>query len=129
MISIDISVIKFLNPFAAQSCNFDYMMALLSDFSPLKGGIFSAMLWWGWFRSKGDPLKNRELVLATVLSSFIAILVARLLAFSLPFRHRPMHVPDLMLRTPCSLNPAGIAGWVDWSAFPSDHAVMFFALA
>lgn len=129
MTFIDISVIKFLNQFAAQSCTFDYIMALLSDFSPLKGGIFSAMLWWGWFQRKGDRTRNQELVLTAVISSFVAIIIARLLAHSLPFHNRPIHVPNLMARYPCSMKSTIIAGWIDWSSFPSDHAVMFFALA
>ena len=77
-----------------------------------------------WYWSKKTPQQglNRQILVETVLNSLLAIIVGRLLALTLPFRARPFLNPELtnipdphVLRT--------------WSSFPSDHAVLSFALA
>src|SRR5262249_5592737 len=55
-----------------------------------------------------------------------ALVVGRILALSLPFRVRPLHDPLLHFVVPHGLNAGELAGW---SSFPSDHAMLFFALA
>ena len=54
---------------------------------------------------------------------FAALFIARFLAFALPFRDRPLVNPDLHLVIPFE------SGVRTWSSFPSDHAVLAFALA
>ena len=64
-------------------------------------------------------------MIATVLSAFLALFVARALEALLPFRLRPLARPELALTVP----PEFLDDLGRWSAFPSDHAVLAFALA
>jgi hypothetical protein len=55
-----------------------------------------------------------------------SILVARLMANNLPFRPRPIHGSDFHFVVPWTVSVGHLGGW---SAFPSDHAVLFATLA
>jgi undecaprenyl-diphosphatase len=50
----------------------------------------------------------------------VAILAARILALTLPFRVRPRFEPALHFVVPAG----NVSDLVDWSAFPSDHAAI-----
>jgi undecaprenyl-diphosphatase len=54
------------------------------------------------------------------------VVVGRLLADFLPFRARPLSAPELGL-----VLPYGVSGdpFRKWSSFPSDHAMVFFAMS
>jgi undecaprenyl-diphosphatase len=122
----DSSIITFLNSFARHSRGFDSFVYLLTGNDLLKGGIIVALLWWAWFRGAGDKTDTREQLLCSIFASMTAVLLARTLAMLLPFRNRPMTVAALHFQTPFG---SGNGGLIDWSSFPSDHAVVFFALA
>ena len=78
---------------------------------------------WYWFKKTSKQQHNRQILVETVLCSLSAIFIGRVLALTLPFRERPYLNHELnvstidnhLLRT--------------WSSFPSDHAVLSFALA
>jgi undecaprenyl-diphosphatase len=53
-------------------------------------------------------------------------MIARILAWSLPFRERPLHNPSLHFQVPFGVDITSLIGW---SSFPSDHATLYFALA
>lgn len=74
----------------------------------------------------GKNPKERELLLFGLFASTFAVLVARILALTLPFRVRPLQNPLLDFKLPHSMDPNTLIGW---SSFPSDHAVLFFCLA
>ena len=59
-------------------------------------------------------------------ASFLAIVIARTLALTLPFRSRPLHNPALHFHIPYGVDENVL---INWSSFPSDHAVLFFTLA
>lgn len=127
MNNFDNFIMLFLNQFAQRSYDFDRGMFLLTANELLKGGVFMAILWWGWFSGKNDEniTENRETVVATFISAGAAMIVTRGLALILPFRNRPLYSESLELKTPLGL-PSEIAH--DWSSFPSDHAALFFSL-
>jgi len=87
-----------------------------------------ALIWSIWFltASSEERRDTREKLLTTIVLALIAVAVGRALALSLPFRARPIFDPD---------SNVVLLDWVDpeilngWSSFPSDHAVLFFALA
>jgi undecaprenyl-diphosphatase len=96
---------------------------LLADAEVLKGGLLVAALCALWMTSRGGAAREvRSRVVMTVAGAFVALCVSRLLALALPFRARPFELaggdPALPHRALES-----------WSAFPSDHAALFFALA
>ncbi|MCX7229614.1 MAG: phosphatase PAP2 family protein [Burkholderiales bacterium] len=90
-----------------------------------KFGVLTAALCWIWARGGRDRPQDAAIVIATVLSAFLALFVARALGALLPFRPRPLARPELALTVP----PEFLEDLGRWSAFPSDHAVLAFALA
>jgi undecaprenyl-diphosphatase len=124
----DSSILIFLNGFARQSFIFDKTMAELVDIDLLKGGILMGFIWWHWFGKLNEKENQviREHIIATLVGSFAALFTARILALTLPFRFRPLHRTDIDFVLPYTMEPEILT---DWSAFPSDHAVLFFCLA
>ena len=61
-----------------------------------------------------------------MVACFLAIVTARTLALTLPFRSRPLHNRALHFQVPYGVDENVL---VNWSSFPSDHAVLFFTLA
>ena len=122
----DAEIISFLNQFSHRSWTFDHFVSFISDNQLLKGGVLVSLLWWVWFKYEETNTQSRECVLSTLIACVIAILVSRILALSLPFRLRPLHNPELALQLPYAVSESALTGW---SSFPSDHAVLFFALA
>jgi len=122
----DVSILHFLNKFSHRSVHFDsWMNFILSDYF-FKGGIVMAVCWFLWFHKSSGSDKSRNGIVSTLISSFIAIIVGRGLALTLPFRLRPAYDPDIFFSRPYKFGEYLIDGW---SSFPSDHAVLFFALA
>ncbi|UFS70742.1 phosphatase PAP2 family protein [Geomonas sp. RF6] len=121
----DLEIMLFFNSFANQSKAFDEMVCTFASNPLVKGGFVIPILWWLWFRNRGE-YRDKEYVLATLIACFIAIFVARTLSMVLPFRPRPVHNPAIHFVLPYSADPTVLSGW---SAFPSDHAALFFVLA
>jgi len=122
----DVWIVSFLNSFACRSWAFDRFMSKFADDSFIKGGVFTALLWWVWFQTDDKEDERREFVLYGVAASFLAIVIARTLALTLPFRSRPLHNPALHFHIPYGVDENVL---INWSSFPSDHAVLFFTLA
>lgn len=126
VLALDYRFTLWLNHFAGQNPAFDRFVYNIADSAMLKGGLFMAFLWWQWFRRDAATPQRRETILTALAGAIAAIAIARVLQLVLPFRERPLHNPDLVLTPPIGLNPDTLDGW---SSFPSDHAVLFFALA
>lgn len=123
---LDLEITTFLNRFAQRSWVFDEAVGFLSNNHLLKGGVLAAVFWWAWFRGDDDEPRARASLATTMIGSGVAMVFARVLSFSLPFRLRPIHEGSLGFRPPLGMNPDILDGW---SSFPSDHAVLFFALS
>lgn len=78
---------------------------------------------WLWFERTVKQTHNRQILLETILTTLSALFFGRVFALTLPFRDRPFIRPDLHFSTPMAPEMRS------WSSFPSDHAVMAFALA
>lgn len=126
MNSFDTFVISYLNGFSGASLFFDSTMRFISDNHLIKGGLLIALIYYLWFARNKQPAYVREHIVATFISCFLAMVVARLLAMTLLFRVRPLHNPDLDFQLPYGMHPTVLEGW---SSFPSDHAALFFSLA
>jgi len=120
----DAGILHFFNQFVHRSWAFDSFIVLISSNHLIKGGVLVALIWWVWFRDSN--IETRELIFAGVIASLIAIVLARVLAHVLVFRERPINNAGLHLKLPYTLDEASL---IHWSSFPSDHAVVFFALA
>lgn len=84
---------------------------------------FVLIICWYWFKNSPQQLMNRQKLVEGIMTSFLAIFFGRLLALSLPFRERPFLNPDLVNYIP---DPHILR---TWSSFPSDHAIVSFAIA
>lgn len=122
----DTGILHFLNRFAHRSWIFDRIIVSLASDTLLKGGLAMTVFWWLWFRRRQTADEERRILLFGVLASFAGVLLARALALLLPFRLRPLHDPLIHFQVPYTLDPKRLIGW---SAFPSDHATLFFSLA
>lgn len=126
MNSFDAGLLHWLNQFAGRWPTFDFLVAKVSNSVMLKGEGLMLVLWWYWFAPSKPARKNHEIIVSTILSAAAAIAVARLLAHFLPFRHRPAFNPDFHFLSPFTDAKEQLR---DWSAFPSDHAMLFSAMA
>lgn len=119
----DQSVILTLNQFAGRDRTVDRIVFHLADLNLLKGVPFMACAWFFWFRRDGAA---RADVVNLVGVALLAIAAGRLLQLGLPGRLRPLEDPTLALVLPAHARSGVLKGW---SSFPSDHAVLFFAMA
>ncbi len=122
----DLIIIEFFNQFAQQSWSVDFTIKFISDNHLVKGGFLLAILWWGWFRVDENQTGVQVHLIITLFSCFVAMVLARALAMLLPFRFRPIHEESLDFTLPYSMQITALEGW---SSFPSDHAVLFYALS
>lgn len=73
----------------------------------------------------GQLRKGAELFVGTIPGSLIAVPCVRTIARCMPFRLRPIATPGLHFIPPTD----GVQTLINWSSFPSDHAVFFFLAA
>ncbi len=124
----DLAIVSFINQFSQRSYVFDETVVFMAYSDLLKGGVVVALIWGAWFtgKPKEQPFR-RSVILATFLAAFAALSLSRLMAITLPFRPRPIRTPGLAFLIPHGMPSGTDLG--EMSAFPSDHAALFFALA
>jgi undecaprenyl-diphosphatase len=120
----DLLILSFFNRFAHRSLFFDELVVLVSGNNFIKGALVVAVIWYLWFQNKDAP-KKRECLLAGVGAGFFGLAIAKVLTWAI-VRPRPLNVPQLAMRIPYGIKAVS---WEGLSSFPSDHAVLFFALA
>lgn len=129
MNGFDNAILTFLTQHAFHSAFANHAIRAMTEFYTVKGLLLIAALCWIWF-VPGEPGKrnrNREMVIATIASGLLALLVGRLLAHYLPFRVRPLHDPNVHLHFPETTYTEPTLRF--WSSFPSDHAMLWGAIA
>ena len=121
----DERVVAWINHFVGRWPGLDLFAAwLLQAHLPRFVPLILAMCWL-WFLPHPRQSERREVLLEGLLTSVVALFMARALALLLPFRERPLAHLDLGLTVPASVE----TGLRTWSSFPSDHAVLAFVLA
>jgi len=125
---IDDSVVLWFNHLGGRSGTFDGLVKDISDNSLIQAAVPVTILYYFWFRrtTLEAVRRNRELVMVTQLVAIATVAIARGLALILPFRDRPLATPGLGYHV---IDPRWNMDIHQWSSFPSDHAVLFFALA
>ena len=126
--NVDDVILRWLTSLVGRSSTFDDAIAILSHGGETRSALIMSIFWWYWFRQTDSATtqRTREHLLATMFAALAGLVAARILALTLPFRLRPRFDPALHLLFPDA--PTSLM-FVNWSAFPSDHAVMFSALA
>ncbi|HEY2025290.1 phosphatase PAP2 family protein [Paraburkholderia sp.] len=100
---------------------------VIADLYSFKGLILIPVLLWMWFQPHQRIEWRRQIVLATLASGLLALFVGRLLTHVLPFRVRPIFNTELHLQF--ATTSASDASLTNWSSFPSDHAMLWMAVA
>jgi len=124
---LDVRVELFLNHFAHKFGLLDWCMGIVASSFFFRGGVVLLFVWYVLFDSErpGKLRKDAEIMLGTLLTSIVIMPGIRLASYLLPFRTRPIATPLLHFVSPV----ANTQGLQNWSSFPSDHAMLFFALA
>ena len=123
---IDHALLHLVNGFAGHSAFLDAMVRQIANNGLFKG-IFVAMVLVGiWVWRGNAPLSRRAGVIATIIVSVVAIAVGRALANLLPFSLRPVHSPGVEINMPIGASVTTLEGW---SSMPSDHAILYAAIA
>ena len=125
MLSLDHNVVSFLNGFVNRSWTVDEVVWLVAT-NALPKVAMAVFIWWTWFGDSSNRTKHRQALISAIVGCLLGVIVARTIAFLLPFRERPLHNPALHLAWP-QVVPAQTL--ISWSSFPSDHAALFFGLA
>ena len=121
----DGQVVVWLNHFVGRWAELDLLVAwLLKAHLPRFVPLILVMCWL-WFKPHPRQAERREVLAETLVMSIVALFIARSMALVLPFRERPLAHLELALSVPPSVE----TGLRTWSSFPSDHAVLAFALA
>lgn len=127
MNAIDQGFLLGLNGFARRWPALDQAANTLAHTNVFKGYLFVAVLLWFWADAAPERRRrNREIILTTAVATLLAVAIGKLLEHTLPFRYRPVHDPALGFVPPFGGSELVLQGA---SAFPSDHAVFFAALA
>ncbi|SDF10815.1 phosphatase PAP2 family protein [Limimaricola pyoseonensis] len=123
---MDEAILKALNVVVGHPGQIDTALILIAS-NPLFKGVPVMMLVWAlWTRPAPHRAQLRARLAAALVAGVLAIALGRALSMLLPYRPRPIHDPDLALRVADTLGAHTLNGW---SSMPSDHAVLFFALA
>jgi undecaprenyl-diphosphatase len=122
----DLPLLHALNGCMHRSPAFDAAVIMLSQNDLLKGGFTMAILFGLWSRTEKNDHARRVSLLATLAGGILAVGLGRALALSMPMRIRPLHDPLVHTVLPFGLKGVELRGW---SSFPSDHALVFMAIA
>jgi undecaprenyl-diphosphatase len=122
----DRSVLLGISQFTHRVRWLDEVIGVLNRSALFKGGVVLSSFWWLWFAPRTSTRQVRGALVASLAGGFIALIVGRVLALLLPFRVRPLHNPSLGFVPPYGTGAGELRGW---SSFPSDHAMMYAALA
>jgi len=105
-------------------------LEVLSYFSPdillnslVKNALPALLFWALWLLPNEDKAVIRQKLITTLFLAATAIFVGRTANMALPYKLRPMYDPTV------AQNPVVNVDLSGWSAFPSDHAALFFSLA
>ncbi|CAB3801118.1 phosphatase PAP2 family protein [Paraburkholderia fynbosensis] len=127
MNSFDSSMLAIVTRDTMHSETFNHAVRLVADFYLFKGVLPLAMLCALWFDTRERRQWRREMVVAAIVSGFLALFIGRVLASCLPFRQRPLYDPSLHLTFSIAATPEAVLR--TWSSFPSDHAMIWAAVA
>ncbi|HET7214346.1 MAG TPA: phosphatase PAP2 family protein [Terriglobia bacterium] len=121
----DLWTIHLINSFSHHWWTTDAIIVQIANNDFIDGGILMALFWWAWIGHGKENPEKREILTVNLFVTAFAVIVARLLALSLPYGDRPFSNPLLHFQVPYTSNPEKL---IHWSSFPSDHAVLTFCV-
>ena len=122
--NLDIALFHATNGLCGRSLAVDHLASRF-DSAQLKSLAFVSTFGALWFK-RAQPLpRQRETLVLTLFATLFSVVLARSLANLLPFRQRPMFMPDIGYRPPLFQLDTYLE---NWSSFPSDTAAVIFAM-
>lgn len=125
MNAVDAQVMRVLGQYAHRSETADRFITGFLGLGSIKLLPIVALVWALWFR-KHERALNRSDIAAGLVGVIAAFVIGRLLQDLLPERPRPLFSGAHDFVLPFYVDDRALA---KWSSFPSDHAVISFALA
>jgi membrane-associated phospholipid phosphatase len=125
MNAFDATILTWFNSFAQRWPALDKAVVFTASGMAAKGTFVALFLWLPYLDESPRWRRNREVVWTTVIAAFATLLLGIAVGKLMPFRLRPIENPALHFVLPAGQQP--IQNWP--SAFPSDHAILFAALA
>lgn len=121
-------IIGSVNSLVGKSVAFDQIVLSSANFTPLKGGLYMMVIWglWFWKKEGEEQSVTRQKILLVTIGAVGALIVGRLSQAFMPYRDRPIHDSSVDFQAPFGGKAEALDGW---TSFPSDHAIIFFALA
>lgn len=134
--SIDDTISHFMGLLLGRAPGFDALMLTVSGSNLLKGAVLIAAASCFWIApaegaTPGNRIglaADRAILASAMLASCVGEVIALAIAKLAPFRLRPFLHEDLGMHVPQGLQ-ALAPKMMQQSSFPSDHAVLFFAMA
>jgi undecaprenyl-diphosphatase len=123
---IDQSIVEALNTSANSHYIFIKIAFFVATNDIFKGIIIVTLLWYVWLKDSRKLSIDDAFIFRTAFGAVLAILIGRMAQNFLPMRLRPIHSPDINFVMPYEFLENVLEGW---SSFPSDHAILFFALS
>lgn len=128
---LDDELATWFNLMAGRSWVFDRVVVSVSENVLAKGLPAMAAFFYAWFEDAQDTgdselSEKRQTLLYTIMICVPALILARALAWGLPYRPRPIADPRLHLHLAYTFDPGVL---FHWSSFPSDHMILFMTLA
>jgi undecaprenyl-diphosphatase len=128
--AVDLPILQALTGFVGRSALFDHLVHAVASYDSFKGVPVMALLWYAWFLAPPGEMPEatgarRQHLLAVLAGSIAIVILSRLLQLGLQLHRRPI-LAGLGLNFPDFIDPASVN---PWNCFPSDHSMLFFALA
>jgi undecaprenyl-diphosphatase len=128
--SFDLPILTFLTSYSGRSHLIDHLVNALSRLDIFKGVALMCLFWYVWAEVPADESgflrEERQQRLVRVLIATILLgALSRGLQLTLPIHQRPL-LANLGLNFPVFDFDASSLS--NWNSFPSDHAMIFFAL-
>ena len=127
----DFAIMRSLNGILRHWKLLDELMVFLRSTVLFSGAIPVASFWYVWQRCGKDEAastEKRQYLLSGIVCCAVAVFMARLISFLVPFRVRPLAEPTLFYQAPYGGQNLR-ATMISWNSFPSDHAALLFCLA
>lgn len=121
---IDAPISLFFSSLAAHHSAVTSVLAPLANSYFFRGQIVMLVLWWLWFYPASDRIARRQVLISTLLACVVGLAIGRTMVSALPLRVRPSDNPVFHFTVTPFSSPH-----VFESSFPSDHAILFVALA
>jgi undecaprenyl-diphosphatase len=121
---LDLTLFHYINGLCGQYLALDHIANRIESVQ-LKGLAFFATFGVLWFQRTKDQFRRRETLILMIVAIVLSLVIARICADLLPFRVRPMFVPDIGYQAPLFHLDSYFE---NWSSFPSDTAALLFVM-